>query len=75
MFLVCTHSVAGALPLGILIVSDERTTTLVEGFTLLKNRMGEDWVLAKASVQSGFYSNILGRGNAMISIVMYFASK
>ncbi len=42
VFLVCTHSVAGALPLGILIVSDERTATLVGGFTLLKNCMGEN---------------------------------
>ena len=42
VFLVCPHSVAGALPLGIMIVSDERTTTLVEGFTLLKNCMGND---------------------------------
>ena len=33
VFLVVTHSVAGALPLGILIVSDERTSTLVRGFT------------------------------------------
>ena len=42
VFPVCTHSVAGALPLGIIIVSDERTTNLVEGFTLLKNCMGDD---------------------------------
>ena len=40
VFLVVTHSVAGALPLGILIVSDERTSTLVQGFTFLKNCMG-----------------------------------
>ena len=42
VFLVCTHSVAGALPLGILIVSDERPSTLVQGFTFLKNCMGEN---------------------------------
>ncbi len=42
VFLIVTHSVAGALPLGILIVSDERTSTLVQGFTFLKNCMGED---------------------------------
>lgn len=41
VFLVVTHSVAGALPLGILIVSEERTSTLVQGFTFLKNCMGE----------------------------------
>ncbi len=41
VFLIVTHSVAGALPLGILIVSDERTSTLVQGFTFLKNCMGE----------------------------------
>ena len=39
VFLV-THSVAGPLPLGIFIVSDERTSTLVQGFTFLKNCMG-----------------------------------
>ena len=40
VFLIVTHSVAGALPLGILIVSDERTSTLVRGFTFLKSCMG-----------------------------------
>ena len=40
VFLVVTHSVAGALPLCILIVSDERTSTLVRGFTFLKSCMG-----------------------------------
>ena len=42
VFLVCTHSVAGALPLGILILNDERTSTLVQGFTFLKSFMGEN---------------------------------
>ena len=35
VFLVCTHSVAGTLPLGII-------EGFVEGFTFLKNCMGDD---------------------------------
>jgi hypothetical protein len=50
VFIVCTHSVAGALPLGILIVSDERTATLVQGFTLLKNCMGENAFFCRQSL-------------------------
>ena len=41
VFLVITHSVVGGLPLGILILSDETTPTLVAGFTHLKECMGE----------------------------------
>ena len=52
VFLVCTHSVAGALPLGILIVSDERTATFVEGFTLLKNCMDENAFFGHRSLGS-----------------------
>ena len=36
-FLVCTQSVAGALPLGIILTSDEKESTLVEGFEMLKS--------------------------------------
>ena len=28
VFIICTHSVTGALPLGLIITSDETTTTL-----------------------------------------------
>ena len=42
VFVFCTHSVAGALPLGILITSDERTTTLVSGFALLRDCLPAD---------------------------------
>ena len=52
VFLLCTHSVAGALPLGILIISDERTESLVQGFQMLKEMLGE----------SGFYGR-LGLGS------------
>ena len=48
VFLLCTHSVAGALPLGILIISDERTESLVQGFQMLKEMLGE----------SGFYGRL-----------------
>ena len=41
VFLVCTHSPAGALPLGIMVTSDEKRETLEEGFKHLKNCMGD----------------------------------
>ena len=34
-FLLCTHCVAGALPLGMILTSDEQETTLVKAFHLL----------------------------------------
>jgi hypothetical protein len=37
IFLLCTHSVAGALPCGLLITSDEKESTLIKGFTMLQN--------------------------------------
>ena len=36
VFVMCTHSVAGALPLGVLITSDERESTLKQGFDMIK---------------------------------------
>ena len=42
LFLVVTHSVLGALPLGILITSDEKTQTLTDGFSLLKDCLPAD---------------------------------
>ena len=39
---MCTHSVAGALPLGLLITSDEKESTLKHGFTMLKNCLPDD---------------------------------
>ena len=39
VFKLCTHSVAGALPCGILITSDERERTLKKGFEMLKSCM------------------------------------
>ena len=41
VFLVCTHSAAGALPLGIMITSDQKRDTLEEGFKHLTCCMGE----------------------------------
>ncbi|XP_048589237.1 uncharacterized protein LOC116618843 [Nematostella vectensis] len=35
VFVMCTHNVSGALPLGILIASDERESTLKQGFKML----------------------------------------
>ena len=42
LFLFCTHSVAGALPLGIVITSDEQTETLVKAFTMFKEILPEN---------------------------------
>ena len=47
VFLVCTHSVVGALPLGVVITSDESEETLDDAFNHLKFCMGVD----------AFYSN------------------
>ena len=42
MFLFVTHSVLGALPLGILVTSDEKTQTLTDGFNILKDCFPEN---------------------------------
>ena len=42
VFLVCTHSVVGALPLGIVITSDETLSNLTAAFKHLKKCMGGD---------------------------------
>jgi hypothetical protein len=44
IFLLCTHSVAGALPCGLLITSDEKESTLIKGFTMHTMVMGQQWV-------------------------------
>ena len=38
---MCTHSVTGALPCGILITSDEKESTLKQGFLMLKSSLPE----------------------------------
>ena len=42
IFLFCTHSVAGALPLGFLITSDEKEETLKQGFSFFKDCLPND---------------------------------
>ena len=37
VFVMCTHSVSGALPLGIFITSDEQESTLKQGFEMLRS--------------------------------------
>ena len=37
VFIMCAHSIAGALPLSILITSDERESTLRQGFEMLSS--------------------------------------
>ena len=42
VFLMVTHSVCGALPLGIVITSDETTETLANALAQLKSALPED---------------------------------
>ena len=42
VFIICTHSVTGALPLGLIITSDEKTTTLASAFTMYKQNLPDD---------------------------------
>ena len=42
VFLMVTHSVLGALPLGIIITSDEKTETLIEAMELFKSALPEN---------------------------------
>ena len=42
LFIICTHSVVGALPLGIIITSDETTETLVAAFSICQGMLPED---------------------------------
>ena len=37
VFVMCTHNVAGVLPLSILITSDERESTLKQGFEMVRS--------------------------------------
>lgn len=41
VFLMCTNNVSGALPLGILITSDEQQRTLKQGFEMLRSCLPE----------------------------------
>ena len=42
VFVICTYSVVGALPLGMIITSDERTETLVKSFTMYKEMLPDN---------------------------------
>ena len=42
VFFLCTNSVAGALPCGILITSDEKESALKSGFEMLKSCLPQD---------------------------------
>ena len=48
-FLLCTHSIAGALPLGILITSDEKEETLRAGFAMLCVLLGDNSFYGKGA--------------------------
>ena len=39
---MCTHSVIGALPLGLIVASDEKTETLVKAFGMYKDSLPEE---------------------------------
>ena len=49
VFIICTHSVVGALPLGILITSDETTETLAMALTMYKSCLPEDAFYGKGA--------------------------
>lgn len=42
VFVICIHNVAWALPLGIVITSDERENTLKQGFEMLQSCLPDD---------------------------------
>ena len=42
LFIFCTHSVVGALPVGIVLTSDEQMETLTKAFTMLKGILPEN---------------------------------
>ena len=46
-FLICTQSVAGALPLGIILTSDEQESTLKKGFEMFKSLLPIDAFFGK----------------------------
>ena len=47
LFIFCTHSIAGALPLGIVLTSDEQTETLITAFTMLKDILPDNSFFGK----------------------------
>ena len=47
VFVICAYSVVGALPLGIIITSDETTDTLVKAFSLYKEALPTDAFFGK----------------------------
>ena len=49
VFIICTHSVVGALPLGIIITSDEQTETLATAFAMYKSCLPEDAFYGKGA--------------------------
>nr|XP_047134882.1 uncharacterized protein LOC124812379 [Hydra vulgaris] len=71
VFLLCTHSVAGALPLGLIICSDEKTDTLIKAFEAYKillpenaffnkgNQTGPDLMLTDLSSHSELRDSLL----------------
>lgn len=51
VFLMVTHSVCGALPLGIIITSDETTETLVNALSQFKSSLPDDAFLGSSPVK------------------------
>ena len=47
IFILCTYSVAAALPLGVVTTSDEQMETLTVLFSLVKSIFSDDSFLAK----------------------------
>ena len=47
LFIICTHCLAGALPLGVAITSEEQMETLTVAFSLLKSIFPDDSFFVK----------------------------
>ena len=47
VFILCTHSVTGGLPLGVIITSNEQTDNLTLAFSLLKSIFPDDSFFGK----------------------------
>ena len=56
VFIICTHSVAGALPLGLIICSDEKTDILIAAFAKYKESLPEGAFFRKGKGKAQVFS-------------------
>ena len=50
VFIICTHSIVGALPLGLIICSDEKTETLITAFKTYQEMLPVNAFFGKGSI-------------------------